>query len=63
MTSLSDNSRPLPNEPDIEIKMPLNHWITGIQVQCYPHVLLMAILDCLKAMGFVLKDVMIEMAF
>jgi len=63
MTSLSDNARLLINEPDIETKMSLNHWLTGIQVQCYPHVLLMAILDCLKAMGFVFKDVMIEMAF
>jgi hypothetical protein len=63
MTSLSDTLRPLINEVDIESKMPLSHWVMGVQVQCYPHVLLMAVLDCLKVMGFVLRDVMVEMAF
>eukprot|EP00826_Nyctotherus_ovalis_P014198 TRINITY_DN1392_c0_g1_i7.p1 TRINITY_DN1392_c0_g1~~TRINITY_DN1392_c0_g1_i7.p1 ORF type:complete len:267 (+),score=52.25 TRINITY_DN1392_c0_g1_i7:751-1551(+) len=62
MSTLSDSFKPTASDIDIESKVPVNHWVVGVQVECYPHTLLMSVLGCLQAMGFVLWGVMVEVA-
>lgn len=41
------------NTKDIASRTPAGHWFFGIQAQCHAHSLLMAILDCVRDMGYV----------
>ena len=41
---------------DLECRIEAKHWFFGIQIQCHPHSLVLASLDCLAAMGFVRND-------
>ena len=41
---------------DIETRATPGHWFFGIQIQSHPHGLILAILDCLKVLGFVIFE-------
>lgn len=42
------------NGAEIESRTQPGRWFYGVQVQGHPHTLLLAILDCLREMGYVL---------
>ncbi len=54
-TSTSDSiaGAVLSNGLEVESRIGADHWFHGIQVQCHPYTLLVAIVDCLRAMGYV----------